>query len=54
MLGWFDEKKIKKLLRIPRSIRIGLVITLGYAAAGYPLRQKFRKDAREMSGFNGY
>ena len=54
MLGWFDEKKIKKLLHIPRSTRIGLVITLGYAATGYPLRQKLRKDAREMSSFNGY
>jgi nitroreductase len=54
MLGWFDEKRIKKLLHIPRKTRIGLVITLGYAAEGYPLRQKIRKDAEVMSSFNGY
>lgn len=54
MLGWFDEKTIKKLLNIPRKTRIGLVITLGYAVEGYPLRKKIRKDAEAMSGFNGY
>jgi len=54
MLGWFDESTIKKLLNIPRATRIGLLITLGYAAEGYPVRKKVRKDAGEMSGFNGY
>ena len=54
MLGWFDESAIKKLLNIPRKTRIGLVITLGYAEEGYPLRKKIRKDAEEMSSFNGY
>ena len=54
MIGWFDEKRIKKLLHIPRTTRIGLVITLGYAAEGYPLREKNRKDASVMSSFNGY
>ena len=54
ILGWFNEKKIKKLLRIPRKTRIGLVITLGYAEEGYPLRKKIRKEAVVMSGFNGY
>ncbi len=54
MLGWFDERKIKKLLHIPRKTRIGLVITLGYAEEGYQLRQKTRKNAEKMSSFNGY
>ncbi len=54
MLGWFDEKTIKQLLNIPRKTRIGLVITLGYAPEGYPLRQKIRKDTEVMSSFNGY
>jgi nitroreductase len=54
MIGWFDEKRIKKLLHIPRTTRIGLVITLGYAAEGYQLRKKVRKDASVMSSFNGY
>ena len=54
MLGWFDEKPIKKLLKIPQKIRIGLVISLGYAKEGYPLRKKIRKDIKVMSSFNGY
>jgi nitroreductase len=54
ILGWFDEKRIKRLLHIPRSRRIGLLITLGYAAEGYPLREKSRKDTALMSGFNSY
>ena len=54
MLGWFDERSIKGLLNIPRKTRIGLVITLGYAEEGYPLREKTRKDTAVMSSFNGY
>ncbi len=54
ILGWFDEKRIKKLLNIPRKTRIGLLITLGYAEEGYKLRKKVRKAAEVMSSFNGY
>jgi nitroreductase len=54
MLGWFDEKRIKRLLKIPRGIRIGLLITLGYPAKGYALRPKIRKETAVMSSFNGY
>ncbi len=54
MLGWFDERRIKRLLNIPRRTRIGLVVTVGYAAAGYPLRDKTRKSASQMSSFNAY
>jgi len=54
MLGWFNEESIRKLLHIPSKTRIGLVITLGYAAEGYPLRRKIRKNVDEMSSFNSY
>ena len=54
MLGWFDEEAIKKLLNIPPKTRIGLVITLGYAVDGYPVRKKIRKDVGEMCSFNSY
>ena len=54
MLGWFDEKKIKKLLNIPRKKRIGLVITLGYEPQDYKQRKKIRKPIEEMSSFNSY
>ena len=54
MLGWFDEKKVKRLLGIPRGTRIGLLITLGYPDAGERLREKNRKSARLVSRFNRY
>lgn len=54
MIGWFDEKAIKKILGIPRGTRIGLLVTLGYPADGYPLRPKSRKEVEKMSGRNGY
>jgi nitroreductase len=54
MLGWFDEKAVKQLLNIPRSTRVGLLITLGYAAKGYPLRRKSRKETGAMSCYNTY
>jgi nitroreductase len=54
MLGWFDERTIKRLLHIPRNIRIGLLITLGYAEENYPRRKKMRKDIDTMSSFNNY
>ena len=54
MLGWFDEPRIRELLHIPADRRIGLVITLGYAAEGAPLRPKLRKGTAEMSSANRY
>ena len=54
IVGWFDEKVIKRLLNIPRSTRVALLITLGYAAEGYPLRPKKRKDTDAMSSYNAY
>lgn len=54
MIGWFDEKKIKQLLKIPENRKIGLVITLGYPPEDYKLRQKIRKPVEEICGFNRY
>ncbi|MDY0101404.1 MAG: nitroreductase family protein [Lentimicrobium sp.] len=54
MIGWFDEKKIKKILNIPKSKTIGLVISMGYPVEGYKLRTKVRKNAEEMTCWNTY
>lgn len=54
MLGWFNEKPIKELLKIPKERRIGLLITLGYAPDDYRLREKIRKKPEEMISFNFY
>jgi nitroreductase len=54
MLGWFNEKPVKKLLGIPDKKRIGLIITLGYPPGEYPLRDKKRKTMEEMVSHNEY
>jgi len=52
MLGWFNERAVLKLLNIPSRKRIGLLITLGYAADEQ--RQKKRKEVKKMSNYNKY
>ena len=54
MIGWFNEKPIKKLLGIPEKRTIGFLITVGYAPEGYRQRKKIRKSMDEMSTFNKY
>lgn len=53
ILGWFDEKAVKKLLAIPKSKRIPLIITLGYPKTE-EVRVKRRKPLDKIISFNGY
>ena len=46
ILGWLDDKKLRELCHLDAPVR--LVITLGYAKNGYPLRTKKRKDLTEL------
>ena len=46
ILGWLDDEKIRAICGLERPVR--LVITLGYAAEGDPLRPKKRKDVSEL------
>lgn len=52
ILGWFDEKEIKKLTGIPAGKRLLLDITIGYAAK--PKRKKSRKPMEKVVSFNHY
>jgi nitroreductase len=54
MVGWFDEKKIKELLDIPKNKTIGLMIPFGYPVADYPLRKKIRKPLDKIVRWNKY
>jgi len=53
MLGWFDEKRVKSLLGIPKSRRVPLLITVGYPKTD-EVREKFRKPLDVISGWNKY
>ena len=49
MLGWFNDKKIRALCGLEYPVR--LVITLGYAKEGDPLRKKVRKEMCELVSY---
>ncbi len=53
ILGYFNEKKIKKILKIPKKYKIGLVVSLGYSGHK-TIREKKRKNIEEISGYNNY
>lgn len=53
MMGWFKEKEIKKLLNIPISKEVHLVISLGYYDDKEP-RNKVRKAIDDIISFNEY
>ena len=52
MIGWFDESKVRKLLSVPSSKRILLVITVGYPAK--ETRNKVRKPLDKIVSYNKY
>lgn len=52
IIGWFDEKSVKKILGIPSSKRVDLMITLGYPAG--ESRDKKRKPGEMTVSFNRY
>lgn len=49
-LGCFDERAVKKFLKLPSSRKVVSLLTLGYAADETPLEKK-RKKREEMSSF---
>ncbi|MBQ2767152.1 MAG: nitroreductase family protein, partial [Clostridia bacterium] len=49
ILGWLDDADIRKICHLDGAVQ--LVITLGYAAEGDPLRTKKRKDMGALVGF---
>ena len=52
IIGWFDEKQVRKILGIPASKRVELIITLGYSSGEY--RQKKRKSKEATVSYNKY
>jgi hypothetical protein len=54
MLGWFDEKAVKKLINVPSGMTIPLLITLGHTPDGYRTRNKSRKAFEKVVRYNSY
>ena len=52
IIGWGAEKKIQKVLEIPKNKRVMLVILLGYSAQS--LREKKRKTIEEIVSYDKY
>lgn len=51
ILGWLDDGKIREICGLSQPVR--LVITLGYAKEGDPLRAKKRKELSELVSEKG-
>ncbi|MEJ2664033.1 MAG: nitroreductase family protein [Spirochaetia bacterium] len=56
MIGWFNERKIKAALKLSRSRKVELLISLGYAADKNSTRstthRKHRKKLQQMRRYN--
>ena len=53
MLGWFNERGVKKLLHIPPQIRVELIITMGYPTSD-EIQPKERKPINQIKSYNSY
>lgn len=51
MLGWFNERAVRKTLHLPWGTHIDLIISLGYPADS-EIREKKRKPLEEILSFN--
>ena len=49
ILGWLDDAKIREICDLKYPVR--LVITLGYAKEGDPLRKKIRKELSDLVSY---
>ncbi len=52
MIGWFNEKEVKRVLGIPSGKRVELLISLGYTEGA--IRTKRRKDPEKIFSYNKY
>jgi nitroreductase len=52
IMGWFDEKRVRKILEIPGNKRVELILTIGYSLSEQ--REKRRKPAEQTVSYNKY
>lgn len=52
ILGWFNEKRVKTLLKLPKNKRVRLILAVGYANSE-KIRTKKRKSLDEIMTYMG-
>ena len=53
MLGWFNEKPVKKLLSIPAARRIELIISVGFPADEAAPEKKRKAQKKHLTPLPG-
>ncbi len=53
IIGWFKEKEIKDILKVPKNLSVELIISIGYFEDKGP-RKKIRKNTEEILSYNKY
>lgn len=52
LIGWINERKLRKQLNIPSNKRIPLVLTLGYSLEAS--KRRVRKEIHQVRSYNKY
>ena len=52
ILGWFNERRVKRFLGVPRHQRVALMLTLGWPA--YPLKEAPERKRKEIEKIRSY
>jgi nitroreductase len=53
-IGWFNVRKAKKILNLPRNVRICELMAVGYPSKDWAPKPKKRKAMEEIVFFNGW
>jgi len=53
MIGWFNERKVKRILKVPFTRRLHLLIAAGYSD-NTRVRTKKRKELSQIISYNEY
>jgi len=53
-IGWFDERAVKKILKVPREKKVDVLISLGYPEKMNPPATQEREPIEDISSYNSY
>lgn len=53
-IGWFDEKAVKPILKIPKDRKVDILLAVGYYDKDKPRQPQKRDSLEEIANFNSY